>query len=438
MIKKCFNTIIGGAKEFPLAGRIFHAMSLFISLTLLFKALFYHFTSLQLASVVCGVALLLEVGFYSLSRIKKRTVLAATLSSVKLTLILVLIYLYNGGLSGNMLLLSTISLFLIILITPQKQAWLWFVTITVLVFVMLYLEYQDPAVVQQHYIDRKEQYIDMAMTYLTITCIVYGAMTVLRNSFEKQREFAALQTKKLSDLNDEKNKMLSILSRELNAPILAVKQYLHVAQSADVNEEMRIVMEKDLHSSLDDAQYLLHNVLLWARTQMEVDHVQLEPVDVANQIQRVVRSYEPKAARKGIKIDLDLPQDVVILADPKMLMVVMRNLVSNAVKFTNLEGEIDISAVVEADNCVIAIKDNGIGLTKEKQNVIFTLNIAPNYGTANEKGTGLGLVLSKDYVDRQGGKIWFNSIPWEGTTFYVSFPLVEVPDYLMDKENVNA
>jgi two-component system sensor histidine kinase/response regulator len=427
MFKKCFNTLLGKAEEFPMAGRMFHAMSLIIGLTLLVKALFYQFTSLQLASLGCGMGFLLEIGFYYLSRVKRKCLLAATLSSIKLSSMLILIYLYNGGLSGNMLLLSTISLFLVLLITPQKQGWIWLTAITVLAFGMLTLEYLDPTIVQQHYSSRTERFVDMGMTYLTITLILYAGLTVLRKSYEKQKEFADLQTSKLSGLNDEKDKVLSILSKELNAPMLSVKRYLHVAQSTDVNPEERLEMEKELNRTLDDAQYLLHNVLLWARTQMDVSHVSLEPVRVTDLVQRVVGLFEPKALKKGIVITLDLGEEVTILADPKMLKVVLRNLVSNAIKFTNLEGEIGISITVAAGNCIIAVKDNGIGLTKEKQAVIFSLNIAPNYGTANEKGTGLGLVLSKDYIDRQGGKIWFKSIPWEGTTFYVSLPVVAIP-----------
>ncbi|MBG6233491.1 signal transduction histidine kinase [Pedobacter sp. CAN_A7] len=435
MFKKCFNTLVGKADEFTMAGRMFHAMSVFIGLTLFIKALFYQFTSLQLASTVCALALLLEIGFYYLSRVKRQSLLAAMLSSIKLTFMLILIYLYNGGLSGNMLLLSAISLFLVLLITPQKQGWIWLTAITTLVLVMITLEYLDPVVVQQHYSSRAERFIDMGMTYLTITLILYGGLTVLRKSYEQQKELAALQTSKLQGLNDEKDKVLSILSKELNAPMLSVKRYLHVAQSIDVNPGERLEMEKELNRTLDDAQYLLHNVLLWARTQMDVNHVVLEPVPVADLLKRVVGLFEPKALKKGIEITLDLAEEVAILADPKMLKVVLRNLISNAIKFTNLEGEIGISVTVAAGHCIIAVRDNGIGLTKEKQAVIFSLNIAPNYGTANEKGTGLGLVLCKDYVERQGGNIWFTSIPWEGTTFFVSLPLVALPVSVTPQES---
>ena len=430
MLKRGFNTIAGSAEDFSMGSRMFHIMSVFIGLTLLIKALFYQFTSLQLASAVCGIAFLLELGFYYMSRYRGQVLLAPVLSSAKLALMLIPIYLYNGGLSGNMLLLSALSLFLIILITPQKQGLIWLSLVTGIALLMMVLEYLDPSIVQQHYGSRQEHFIDLGITYVTITLILYGGITVLRKSYEQQKVITALQTKKLQSLNDEKDKLFSILSRELGGPLLAVKQYLSVMKTIDLTVEERSMLEKDLNRSLDDAQYLLHNVVLWAKTQMDVSHVQLEPVNLQDLIHKTVGLFQASATKKGITVQVDIPEDINVLADLTMLKVVMRNLISNAIKFTNLEGAIAVQAEVVDGEAVIRVKDNGIGLTKEKQAVIFSLNIAPNYGTANEKGTGLGLVLSKDYMDRQGGQIWFESIPWEGTAFYVSLPVVVVPDYL--------
>jgi len=109
----------------------------------------------------------------------------------------------------------------------------------------------------------------------------------------------------------------------------------------------------------------------------------------------------------------------------------LRNLLNNALKFSHLGGEIDIKAFIENDRCIVILKDYGIGITEDKQEKIFSLNISSSYGTANEKGSGLGLILCKDFMKQQGGEIWFDSTPWEGTTFYLSLPvenLTVIPD----------
>ena len=105
-----------------------------------------------------------------------------------------------------------------------------------------------------------------------------------------------------------------------------------------------------------------------------------------------------------------------------MLNVVLRNLLNNAIKFSHVGGEIEIRAFRDNGNCIISLKDHGVGIKDDKQDKIFTLNISSTYGTANEKGTGLGLILSKDFMAQQGGDLWFESAASEGTTFYISLP----------------
>jgi len=114
----------------------------------------------------------------------------------------------------------------------------------------------------------------------------------------------------------------------------------------------------------------------------------------------------------------------VISADKQMFQSVIRNLLNNAVKFTYAKGVVEISSVVKDGKCIISVKDDGTGIALEKQAKIFTLNIASSYGTELEKGTGLGLTLCKEFTERQGGTISFESRPEVGTTFYVTMNLV--------------
>jgi signal transduction histidine kinase len=105
-----------------------------------------------------------------------------------------------------------------------------------------------------------------------------------------------------------------------------------------------------------------------------------------------------------------------------MLKLIFRNLIHNAIKFTPNNGSINICFDTDEHNYHISIKDNGIGIKEEEQVSIFTISTKTNYGTNKEKGTGLGLMLCKEYTDMQGGKIWFTSKEKEGTSFYLSFP----------------
>jgi len=423
MIKRSFQYIVGDAEQFSLQSRIFHGISIVISLTLLAKSIFYSYTSLQLAAVVCGLALFLELGFYYLSRFKGHVTLGITLCVAKLILMQLLIFQYNAGVDGNILLLSSISIFLIILITPIRKGVMWVMVNVSIVLVMMVMEYRNPGFVKQYYASELEKFIDLGITYTNVAAILCAGIIILRNSYEQQRLLVTQQARKLKVMNDEKDKLFSIISHDLNAPLSSVKQYLELLRATELGTVERQYIEKDLASSLRDAKILLNNLLLWAKNQMQLNYVQLEPVNFPKLLTDTVRLFKQRAEEKKINIHIDMDADIYVKADQNMLKVVLRNLLNNALKFSHLGGEIDIKAFIENDRCIVILKDYGIGITEDKQERIFSLNISSSYGTANEKGSGLGLILCKDFMKQQGGEIWFDSIPWEGTTFYLSLPL---------------
>ena len=423
MIKRSFQYIVGDAEQFSLQSRIFHGISIVISLTLLAKSIFYSYTSLQLAAVVCGLALFLELGFYYLSRFKGHVTLGITLCVAKLILMQLLIFQYNAGVDGNILLLSSISIFLIILITPIRKGVMWVMVNVSIVLVMMVMEYRNPGFVKQYYASELEKFIDLGITYTNVAAILCAGIIILRNSYEQQRLLVTQQARKLKVMNDEKDKLFSIISHDLNAPLSSVKQYLELLRATELGTVERQYIEKDLASSLRDAKILLNNLLLWAKNQMQLNYVQLEPVNFPELLTATAKLFKQRAEEKKIHIHIDMASDIYVKADQNMLKVVLRNLLNNALKFSHLGGEIDIKAFIENDRCIVILKDYGIGITEDKQERIFSLNISSSYGTANEKGSGLGLILCKDFMKQQGGEIWFDSIPWEGTTFYLSLPL---------------
>ncbi|MEJ5963465.1 sensor histidine kinase [Pedobacter immunditicola] len=423
MIKKSFQYIVGDADQFSLQSRIFHGISIVISLTLLAKSIFYSYTSLQLAAIVCALALIAELGFYYLSRFKGHVTLAITLCVAKLILMQIGIFQYNAGVDGNILLLSSISIFLIILITPIRQGVLWIMGNVSLVLVMLVMEYRNPSFVKQYYASELEKFIDLGITYTNVAAILCAGIIILRNSYEQQRMLVIRQSQKLKLMNDEKDKLFSIISHDLNAPLSSVKQYLELLRATELDAAERQDIEKDLACSLRDAKILLNNLLLWAKNQMQLNYVQLEAVDFGKLLIQTVNLFKQRAEEKKIKINIAIAADIYVKADQNMLKVVLRNLLNNALKFSHLGGEIEIKAFIENERCIVVLKDYGIGITEEKQEKIFSLNISSSYGTANEKGSGLGLILCRDFMAQQGGEIWFDSTPWEGTTFYLSLPV---------------
>ena len=132
------------------------------------------------------------------------------------------------------------------------------------------------------------------------------------------------------------------------------------------------------------------------------------------------------AGRKNIKLTYAIDPTIEVIADEEMLRIVIRNLVNNAIKFTNSGGEIFIKAYKKGIRAEVLVQDNGIGIPMEKQGDIFTLKARSTFGTNSEKGIGLGLRMCKEFIDYQHGDIWFESIAGQGTGFYISLPIARL------------
>lgn len=156
---------------------------------------------------------------------------------------------------------------------------------------------------------------------------------------------------------------------------------------------------------------------------MEGVNVNLVKLDLKEILKSTFAIEQTIAAEKGIRLTDRLKNSISIIADADMLQLIVRNLIDNAIKFTDAGGEIMVFADIVGEDCQLMIKDNGMGIPYEQQRDIFSLKASSTFGTKNEKGVGLGLVLCKEFTELQNGKITFESVPGEGTTFYVSFKL---------------
>lgn len=417
--------LVGDAERFSLEGRIFHANCIATVLAILLTAIYNYFGGLNYAALISVVILFIQIGLFALSRYKNRTKLAVFLSVIQINLALVVAYFYNAGASGSIMLLFVLSLFLIFLIIPRKKLLFWYFFNLTLVFAVLGIECFYPNSIQQHYSSRAEWFGDIAFTYLLVTIMIAVGTIQLRKSYRAQKEKTEGKALKLEVMNKEKDKLFSIIAHDLSTPLNSLQQYLQLLNEMELNATERSEVEKNLAASLSDAQYLLGNLLEWAKKQLHNAPMHLKPMVLYTQVLPTIRMFEQIASRKNITLIVDIDKDATILADENMFDLVLRNLLNNAIKFTKLNGKIWVNTILDKEHCVLTIKDNGIGISKERQGEIFSLNIASSYGTMNEKGTGLGLVLCKDFIVQQGGDIWFTSTADEGTTFYVKMRLAQ-------------
>jgi len=233
------------------------------------------------------------------------------------------------------------------------------------------------------------------------------------------------QRENLQELNNTKDKFFSIIAHDLKSPFNAIMGFSELlVQQVNEKEYDEIGQYANyILQSSEKAVSLLTNLMDWARSQTGRMEFIPEKFEMVYFIKAIVPIFDDIARQKSITIFTDLPFNIPAFADEGMISTVLRNLISNAIKFTKPGGEIVISAIQNQTEIVVSVKDNGVGIPQDTIGKLFRID--ENYttkGTNNERGTGLGLILCKEFVEKHGGKIWVESEEGEGSTFSFSLP----------------
>jgi signal transduction histidine kinase len=244
-----------------------------------------------------------------------------------------------------------------------------------------------------------------------------------------QNQLLEKQKKELDNINKTMDKMFLIIGHDLRGPIGNLKSLIEmlledeeVTKDKSLFETFSIFM-KSVQSVID----LLENLLLWAKSQRNEISFQPENLNINNVVNRNLQLFRTIADHKGVKLIVKTESDFNVFADKNMLMTVVRNIISNAIKYTPTGGFIEIKVELENDFSKITIKDSGVGFSSEIAKKIFdTKNFYTTSGTNNEVGSGLGLLLSKEFVELNGGKIWAESEPEKGASFYFTLPISKI------------
>jgi signal transduction histidine kinase len=257
---------------------------------------------------------------------------------------------------------------------------------------------------------------------------IIGATGLARDISERKKSELALieREQELKELNATKDILFSIIGHDLRSPfnsILGLSELLieSVNDSTFTENEKYLKLIKN---SANSTLILLDNLLNWAKSQ--TGKISFSPVKIifSNIIHEVLKLEKPIAIAKNISLNYFTADEIEVYADKNMLKLILRNLISNAIKFTKPGGEIRVFAISKKDWVEITISDNGIGINEEIRKELFkTSSNSSTIGTANEKGSGLGLILCKEFVERQGGQIWVKSEIGIGSNFKFTLPL---------------
>ena len=230
----------------------------------------------------------------------------------------------------------------------------------------------------------------------------------------------------LENTIESRDTLYSVIAHDLRSPLGSLKMMnnaiLMMVDKERVGDEVYEMIQM-MNKTSEEIFLLLDNLLKWAKNRLNKQHVYKQQTDINSIIDSTAEMYVPMAAQKGVKIILEnLDKELVGLVDIDMLKTIIRNLISNAMKFSFEGGTITLSSRSEGDFVTVSVKDTGKGIKKEDQDKLLKQDSHfTTYGTKNEKGSGLGLMLCKDFVELHGGKLWFESEgEGKGTTFLFS------------------
>lgn len=285
------------------------------------------------------------------------------------------------------------------------------------------LNVQNHIVLSQGYIDIFRQ------TNIFVCFIVVGfAVVVYQWLYKKTEEQLVIQSEKLKISQKQKDKIYSIIGHDLRGPIgnFVNLTEIYINNYRNNSEEERLELMHSVHSSSVSIMNLLENLLDWSKMQSRAKEMYFMKFSLLDIVNETLMLFNDLLLKKELHITVKIRKSIELFADKHMVSTILRNLISNSAKFTSQSGKIIISAKENGSKVEICIEDSGIGLSdSDKENLFDMEKVYKITPLSKEKGSGLGLVLCKDFIEEHKGKIWVVSKVGEGTKFYFTLPKVD-------------
>ncbi|MHB8853730.1 MAG: PAS domain-containing sensor histidine kinase [Ignavibacteriaceae bacterium] len=233
-------------------------------------------------------------------------------------------------------------------------------------------------------------------------------------------------SEELKILDATKNKFFSIIAHDLRSPfqgLLSASETLSAEMESLKTEEISSYI-KIMSESIKNVYHLLNNLLSWSMLQRDLLEIIPEKLNLHKEIDKTVEILKPSAKEKNLEISNDIKENISINADRNILRMIIQNLITNGIKFTNPGGHILITADIRDSFVEISVKDSGVGINSQDIDKLFRIDTSfSSKGTEGENGTGLGLHLCKEFVEKGGGRIWVDSKLGEGSKFTFTLPM---------------
>ena len=435
------SIFIGNKEEFSVQHRIFNAINFSGIILTIITGITNYTTGLNSATYLFSLfSLLMFSGFLYYSLKKKNLYL---ISRIGYSFILFIYYpvfwFINGGLEGGFQYFTMFFLVVTLITMPGRKA--VFTTLYFLIIITLAgVEYYFPELVMP-YPSQKERFIDIIISYtlsyfaiILVINIFIKLYQQANNNLTKQKEQLETIRAELRKSNDEllemnkaKDKFFSIIAHDLRNPFNSLLGFsnLLLENHKQYDDKERGEMIEMVNRSATGAFNLLENLLTWSRSQSGRIKYRPERTKLKPLVAEIISEMAGAANLKEIRVLETVDENDQVFADKNMISIVLLNLISNAIKFTNRMGDVIVETRKEkySNQLTVSVTDTGVGISKEGIDNLFQIDKNRSTpGTENETGTGLGLIICKEFIEKHSGRIWVKSQEGQGAKFIFSLP----------------
>lgn len=418
---------IGEEASFTFGQRVFHLVSLAGFLLLSALGLSFLVSRLIPSTLICLSLSGLIAFCYYLSRFRDRTTLGAALSSTAVYLVIVVNFFTMNGSQGPAL-YSLFVIFLILAIVSPSRYIPYLIGFNLFtVALLLSIEYWLPQWVfmNPEFSNEALRLTSTGFIYAVVSITLLAGAAFVKRQIESyhrriKQQVVDLKRKEiaLANANHQKDLLFKLIGHDLRSPLSSIESFLDL-MNGDLDKESQAELSKELLELSQHSRQLLENILHWAR---ESEELKLKNQELDELIKEALGTLGPQARQKEITIGVETRENEQILCDKNLILAALRNLIANAIKFTNSGGRITI-AYQKGEDHQISVQDNGVGIAAEDLNILFEGGTTLRRGTKNEAGLGLGLQLSYQFIRKHGGRISVESKLNQGSKFTIHLPI---------------
>ncbi|MCU0436622.1 MAG: ATP-binding protein [Raineya sp.] len=394
---------------------------------------------------VCVGVLLLNIFWYYLAFGLGHFKVAVIGYSLITVIFLTWFWFLNGGIEGRIGIFYVVLSMIFAIILPRKIQTYGVIMICIIILIVVIIEYKYPYLVDLHQ-TKEDKIIDLTLTYITLAYGAFFVMSVLKSSYDqKQRKIdlkdveilkqnevleqnsleLSRQNEQLQKMNASQHRLFSIIAHDLRSPLTSSKAIVELVYQKNMPVEQLQEVVPEMYRNLSYTLSLVDNLLFWAKSQFGDNFIHLEPIELNSYIESQIADLEIIATYKNIhfEVSLEKTKNVIIGFDRQILEIALRNLISNAVKFSHENSPICIQTTINNDNLQIKVIDSGMGMSLEHLENIRKGIVFSSKGTNYEKGTGLGLNLCQGLLKKCNSTLEIESIEQKGTTVSIIIPL---------------